>query len=78
MFATGVDFELGQLRILRLRRMSPSSGRKAAPLSIGQCRLGAASEGDPQLLDFNGFGYGQGVLKFDAEVSESAVHLGVA
>ena len=40
--------------------------------------LRAASEGDPKLLDFNGFGYGQGILKFDAEVSDRTVHLGVA
>ncbi|GGX60877.1 hypothetical protein GCM10007385_32680 [Tateyamaria omphalii] len=50
----------------------------AASAERVQSLLWAASEGDPKLLDFNGFGDGQGILKFDAEVSDRAVHLGVA
>ena len=58
--------------------MAGSTGRTAACPSSGQGPQWAASEGDPKLLDFNGFGYGQGILKFDAEVSNRAVHLCVA
>ncbi len=63
---------------LRLQRMAGSTGRTAAATCVGERQFRAASEGDPKLLDFNGFGYGQGILKFDAEVSDRTVHLGVA
>ena len=58
--------------------MSAMRAANAAYVSCVQRQLWAASEGDPQLLDFYGFGYGQGILKFDAEVSDRTVHLGVA
>ena len=56
-----------------------ASGELHRSVAIARQRpVWAAREGDPKLLDFNGFGYGQGILKFDAEVSDRTVHLGVA
>lgn len=48
-------------------------GRKA-----GQRRLWAVSEDGPDSLDFYGLCNRKGILKLDAEVSNSAVHLRMA
>lgn len=50
----------------------------AAPRRHGQGPVRAVHGDGPSDLDFNGFRNGQGILKFDAKVSNRAVHLCVA
>lgn len=50
----------------------------AAPGEGRRCLLWAALEGDPSTLDFNGFGDGESILQFDAQIPNRAIHLGVS
>ncbi len=59
-----------------MRRSALWSATAALSMGAG-CRLWAVCEGDPELLDFNGFSNSQGILKFDAEIPNCAVHLRV-
>lgn len=54
------------VEILHLQRMAGSTGRAAAGRPVGECPEWAANEGDPNTLDFNGFGDGQRILEFNA------------
>lgn len=47
-------------------------------VTVDECLLKAALEGDPTALYFNGFGDGQRILEFNAQVPDRTVHLGVA
>lgn len=59
--------------------VSNGSYREAAMQywAIGQRRLGAVHVERPMPLDFDSFGDGQRILKLNAEVSDSTVHLGM-
>ncbi len=57
--------------------MSAMRAATAETLKRDQRQVWAAREGDPTALDFNCFRNGQSILKFDAEVSDRTVHLGV-
>lgn len=46
--------------------------------STNEKQLWAAREGKPTALYFNGFGDGQRILEFNAQVPDRTVHLGVA
>ncbi len=59
------------------QRMTAKRAATAASPTCVEGRLWAAREGDPAGLDFNCFRNGQSILKFDAEVSDRTVHLGV-
>lgn len=58
--------------------MAALMGRIAETSTSVERQERAAREGNSKLLDFNGLGYGQGIFKFEAEVSGPIVYLGVA
>ena len=58
--------------------MSASGTLHRSDPNLSRRQLWAAHVGGPTVLDFNGFGNGQGILKFYTKVSIRTVHLGVA
>ena len=62
----------------RLQRTAGLMGRDAASQKHYGGLLWDACEGDPLALDLSGFSDGQGILEFDAEISDCAVHLAMA
>ena len=56
----------------------PAMRAAAAELeAASQWQDWAARDGGPEILAFNGFSNSQGVLKFDAQIPDCAVHLGM-
>ena len=65
------------MQALRSPRMSIKRVATAAFKECGEYRLQATGENGPKLLDFKGSCDCQGVLKFNTQISDCAVHLGV-
>lgn len=60
--------------MLRHVRTTAAEELQRGMMFVGQCLFWAVCVDGPETLDFNGFSNGQGIFKFNAKISDRAVH----